>query len=455
MKKLTITLFILNLFFINLNNLSANDFSKKYFGIGLGKSAMSSNAEADTVANVNLRRETILTDSYNGGDELKFFYGELFSLSNNFVHGYEFVFSDVDNSNDADYYSTNSVSNTDFTEARLDKVFDVNYRLGKINENQLDYFLLGLSYANVNYRLSHQNGNVISDDELHFPGINLGLGREHKFKKFIIDYRINYAGYFLTQSFGLDELHSDTGYGDYYKLDDNISASINLKRLFGETNSRSAKNYKVNANKENNLNNFTGWFVGLNHIASSNAYTGHLDSATGDSSGAFGHLYDSRDTSFDPQLSFGKVFSTNGFFDYNGFEINYSKGYQGEPKISSSSTGTSETSLDNSFNLNYIFGHNLNSSAIFYNLGVNATDVVVNYNNGTSSETQRFDAFGINLGMDYEIPFENFTFTSGAGLTKFIIDNSQELDGSGIYDVTDTMAVDDLLYLKIGIKKYF
>ena len=63
MKKLTITLFILNLFFINLNNLSANDFSKKYFGIGLGKSAMSSNAEADTVANVNLRRETILTDS--------------------------------------------------------------------------------------------------------------------------------------------------------------------------------------------------------------------------------------------------------------------------------------------------------------------------------------------------------------------------------------------------------
>ena len=78
MKKLTITLFILNLFFINLNNLSANDFSKKYFGIGLGKSAMSSNAEADTVANNNLRRETILTDSYNGGDELKFFYGELF-----------------------------------------------------------------------------------------------------------------------------------------------------------------------------------------------------------------------------------------------------------------------------------------------------------------------------------------------------------------------------------------
>lgn len=118
MKKLTITLFILNLFFINLNNLSANDFSKKYFGIGLGKSAMSSNAEADTVANVNLRRETILTDSYNGGDELKFFYGELFSLSNNFVHGYEFVFSDVDNSNDADYYSTNSVSNTDLQ--RLD-----------------------------------------------------------------------------------------------------------------------------------------------------------------------------------------------------------------------------------------------------------------------------------------------------------------------------------------------
>ena len=105
----------------------------------------------------------------------------------------------------------------------------------------------------------------------------------------------------------MDELHSDTGYGDYYKLDDNISASINLKRLFGETNSRSAKNYKVNANKENNLNNFTGWFVGLNHIASSNAYTGHLDSATGDTSGAFGHLYDSRDTSFDPQLSFGKV----------------------------------------------------------------------------------------------------------------------------------------------------
>ena len=57
-----------------------------------------------------------------------------------------------------------------------------------------------------------------------------------------------------------------------------------------------------------------------------------------------------RDTSFDPQLSFGKVFSTNGFFDYNGFEINYSKGYQGEPKISSSSTGTSEPALDNSFN---------------------------------------------------------------------------------------------------------
>ena len=51
--------------------------------------------------------------------------------------------------------------------------------------------------------------------------------------------------------------------------------------------------------------------------------------------------------------------------------------------------------------------------------------------------------------------FRDFTFISGLGLTKFIIDNSQELDGSGIYDETDTIAVDDLLYLKFGIKKYF
>ena len=37
------------------------------------------------------------------------------------------------------------------------------------------------------------------------------------------------------------------------------------------------------------------------------------------------------------------------------------------------------------------------------------------------------------------------------GLTKFIVDNNQELDGSGIYDVTDTMAIDDVLYLKFCI----
>ena len=63
---------------MNLGNLKAESFNKKYIGIGFGKNAMSSNAEKDTVANVNLRRETILTDSYNGGEDIRFFFGELF-----------------------------------------------------------------------------------------------------------------------------------------------------------------------------------------------------------------------------------------------------------------------------------------------------------------------------------------------------------------------------------------
>ena len=440
---------------MNFSNLKADSFNKKYIGIGYGKNAMSSNAEKDSVANRNLRRETILTDSYNGGEDLRFFVGELFSISNKLVHGYEFIYSDINNSNDSDYYSTNGSFNTDFTEARLNNIYDINYRLGKINKSRLDYLLLGLSYADVNYRSSHQNGAVVNDVNISFPGINIGFGTEQKFEKFNIDYRINYSGYFSTQSFGLDEITSDTGYGDYYKLDDIISASINIKYLFGETNSDLTKKNKVLSNKENKSNNIGGWFVGLNYNLSSNAYTGHLDSETGNTSGAFGHLYDNRDSSSDPEISLGKIDPTNGFFDYRGFELNYSEGYEAKPKISISSTGSSETSLEKSFGLNYLLGQNIISGALFYKLGFNVTDVVVNYSNNTSSETQKFNAYGINLGLTYEKPFRDFTFISGLGLTKFIIDNSQELDGSGIYDEADTIAVDDLLYLKFGIKKYF
>lgn len=440
---------------MNLGNLKAESFNKKYIGIGFGKNAMSSNAEKDTVANVNLRRETILTDSYNSGEDIRFFFGELFPISNKLVHGYEFIYSDVNNLNDSDYYSTNSAFNTDFTEARLNKVYDINYRLGKTNKNRLNYLLLGLSYADVNYKSSHQNGAVVNDVNLSFPGINIGIGAEQKFEKFNIDYRINYSGYFSTQSFGLDEITSDTGYGDYYKLDDNISASINIKHLFGETNSDLTKKNKLLADKKNRSDYIGGWFVGLNYIFSSNAYTGHLDSETANTSGAFGHLYDSRDSSSTPEISLGKIDPSNGFFGYSGFELNYSEGYEANPKISSSSIGSSETTLENSFSLNYILGHNITSGALFYKLGFNATDVVVNYNNNASSETQKFNAYGINLGIDYEKPFRDFNFISGLGLTKFIVDNNQELDGSGIYDVTDTMAIDDVLYLKFGIKKYF
>ena len=250
MKKIFISIFLFNLVVMNLGNLKAESFNKKYIGIGFGKNAMSSNAEKDTVANVNLRRETILTDSYNGGEDIRFFFGELFPISNKLVHGYEFIYSDVNNLNDSDYYSTNSASNIDFTEARLNKVYDINYRLGKTNKNRLNYLLLGLSYADVNYKSSHQNGAVVNDVNLSFPGVNIGIGSEQKFEKFNIDYRINYSGYFSTQSFGLDEITSDTGYGDYYKLDDNISASINIKHLFGETNSDLNKKNKLLADKK-------------------------------------------------------------------------------------------------------------------------------------------------------------------------------------------------------------
>lgn len=314
MKKIITSIFVINLVLMNFSNLKADSFNKKYIGIGYGKNAMSSNAEKDSVANRNLRRETILTDSYNGGEDLRFFVGELFSISNKLVHGYEFIYSDINNSNDSDYYSTNGSFNTDFTEARLNNIYDINYRLGKINKSRLDYLLLGLSYADVNYRSSHQNGAVVNDVNISFPGINIGFGTEQKFEKFNIDYRINYSGYFSTQSFGLDEITSDTGYGDYYKLDDIISASINIKYLFGETNSDLTKKNKVLSNKENKSNNIGGWFVGLNYNLSSNAYTGHLDSETGNTSGAFGHLYDNRDSSSDPEISLGKIDPTNGFF---------------------------------------------------------------------------------------------------------------------------------------------
>ena len=192
MKKIITSIFVINLVLMNFSNLKADSFNKKYIGIGYGKNAMSSNAEKDSVANRNLRRETILTDSYNGGEDLRFFVGELFSISNKLVHGYEFIYSDINNSNDSDYYSTNGSFNTDFTEARLNNIYDINYRLGKINKSRLDYLLLGLSYADVNYRSSHQNGAVVNDVNISFPGINIGFGTEQKFEKFNIDYRINY-----------------------------------------------------------------------------------------------------------------------------------------------------------------------------------------------------------------------------------------------------------------------